>query len=100
MLFYGIRLYCILCHHVQSIVCNVILSHSIVIIVSCIKFNCILYRVFSCTQFNFRLSYCRVAFFYAYLIVYNIISCNLIVLCKIRLFALYGVFMFSTIDYT
>nr|DAU50364.1 MAG TPA: hypothetical protein [Caudoviricetes sp.] len=45
MLFYGIQLYCILWYHAQLIVCNVILSYSIVIIVSFV-------------QFNFRLSYC------------------------------------------
>nr|DAN18638.1 MAG TPA: hypothetical protein [Bacteriophage sp.] len=56
--------------------------------------------LFDFMQFNLRLSYCRIAFFYVYLIVYNIISCYLIVLCKIHLFALYGVFIFSTIDYT
>ena len=64
ILYNCIRLYCILSHHAQLIVCNLIVYHSIVMIVSCIKFNCILYRAFSCTQFNFRLSYCRVAFFF------------------------------------
>lgn len=98
-LYNGIRLYCILWHHAQLILYNVILSHSIVMIINLIQFNRA-YYLFDCVQFNFRLSYCRVAFFYVYFIAYNIISCNLIVLCKIHLFELYGVFICSMIDYT
>nr|DAW36365.1 MAG TPA: hypothetical protein [Caudoviricetes sp.] len=40
-----IRLYYILWHHTQLIVCNLILYYSIVMIINCVKFN-------------LRLSYC------------------------------------------
>lgn len=43
-----IRLYCIVYHHAQLIVCNGIVLHSIVIIIGCIK------------SFNFYIRLCKI----------------------------------------